>query len=65
MIFNRPPGDKMDDIDKHSLVWGAIYVFHNERSRFSWDFSDNLHSTRNTDEKPTVKKLFEVTQKLI
>ena len=24
-----------------------------------------LHSIRNTDEKPTVKKLFEVTQKLI
>ena len=29
------------------------------------DYSDNLHSIRNTDEMPTVKKLFEETLKLI
>ena len=29
------------------------------------DYSENLHSIRNTDEKPTVKKLFDVSQKLI
>ena len=21
VMLNRPPGDKMDDIDKHSLIW--------------------------------------------
>ena len=29
------------------------------------DYSENLHSIKNTDEKPTVKKLFDVSQKLI
>ena len=29
------------------------------------DSVENLHSVRNTDKKPTVQKLFDVTQKLI
>ena len=29
------------------------------------DYSKNLHSVRNTDQKPTVQKLFDVSQKLI
>ena len=24
MMMNRPPGDNMDDIDKHSLIWGLF-----------------------------------------
>ena len=29
------------------------------------DYSDNLHSIRNTGQKPTVQKLFDATQTLI
>ena len=36
IMLNRLPGDKMDDIDKHCLIW-EISVFNNERCRFSWE----------------------------
>ena len=43
-----------------------VDVFNHEGSRFlGKDHSDILHSTRNTDEKPIVKNLFEVSQRLI
>ena len=30
-MMNRPPGDKMDEIDKHIIMRDMIYVFSKER----------------------------------
>ena len=66
VMRNRPPKDKMDDIDKHSLSWRICMSSTLSAAVFlGRDHSENLQSNRSTDEKPTVKKLFEVTQKLI
>ena len=65
-MLNRPPGDKMDDIDKLSLIWRTFMSSSMNAAVFlARDYSENLHSIRYTDEKPTVKKLFDVTQKKI
>ena len=66
-MLNRPPGDKMEDIDKHCLMWGIFVSSPMNAAVFSWTrllrkFA--LHQ-ENQDERPTVKKLFDVTQKLI
>ena len=67
MMMNRPPGDNMDDIDKHSPYLGTVYVFYHECRRFflEKDYLENLQSIRNPKENQLVKKLFEVSQRLI
>ena len=61
----RPPGDKMDYIGKHSLSWGIFMSSTMNAAVFlGRDYSENLQSVRSTNEKPTEKKLFEVTQRL-
>ena len=66
MMLNRPPGDSMDDIDTHSLTWEYSWLRQCAQSSFLEKITpQNLHAIRNTDEKPTVKKLFDVTQRLI
>ena len=63
-MLNRPPGDKMDDIEKLSLMWRTFMSSSMNAAVFlARDYSENLHSIRFSDEKPTVKKLFGVTQK--
>ena len=49
------------------LLRDNIHDFVNARSHLSWRrlLRENLHVIRNTDEKPTVKKLFDMTQRLI
>ena len=65
IMLNRPPGDKMDDIDIHTLTWGILMTSTVNAAVFpGQDHAQNLHSTRNAHERPTVKKLFDVTQKL-
>ena len=65
-IFNRPPGEEMEGIDIHSLIW-RICMTSSMRAAIilGKDYSENLHSVRNTDKEPTVQKLFVVTQKMI
>ena len=59
-------GDEMNDIDKHSFIWGIFMSSSMKAAVFlQRDSSEDLHFIRNKNEKPTVKKLFEVTQKLI
>ena len=68
IILNCLPGKEMKGIDKNSLIWcffmtssmhAAILFF------FGKDHSENLHSIRKTGQKPTVQRLFDVTQTLI
>ena len=66
MMLNRPSGDNMDDIDTHSLTWQYSWLRQCAQPSFLEKMTpQNLHVIRNTDEKPTVKKLFDVTQRLI
>ena len=66
MMMNRLPGDRMDDLDKHSLKRCMLKSSSiNAAVCLGKYLPGNLHSIRNTDEKPTVKKLFEVSQRLI
>ena len=66
VMLNRPPSVKMDDIDEHYLIWGKFMSSSMNAAVFlARDYTENLHSIRYTDGKPTVKKLFDVTQNLI
>ena len=52
----------MDYIGEHSLTWRIFMSSTMNAAVFlRRDYSENLQSVRSTDEKPTVKKLFEVT----
>ena len=50
-----------------SLLFFEIFVTSSTQAALfvGKNYSENLRSARNTDEKPTVHKLFDVTQKLI
>ena len=64
--LNRDPGDEVEETDKHSLIWGIFMTSSMYAAIFvGKDYSEKLRSVRNTDHKPTVQKLFDVTQKLI
>ena len=64
--LNRDPGDEVEEIDKHSLIWGIFMTSSMYAAIFlGKDYSENLRSVTNPDQKPTVQKLFDVTQKLI
>ena len=63
MMLNRPPVDEMNDIDKHSFILGIFMSSSMKVAVFlQRDYSEDLHFIRNKNEKPIVKKLFEVTQ---
>ena len=63
-ILNRSPGNEL--VDKHSLTCGLFMTSSMHAAIFlGKDYTENLHSVRSTDQKPTVQKLFDVTQKLI
>ena len=65
IILNRPPGDKMEGFDKNALVWGIFMPSSLPAANFlEKDYSENLLSIRNTGQKPTVRILFDVTQKI-
>ena len=64
-MLNRPPGDKMGDIDKHFFVLKFMSSSKkNEAVFLARNYSGNVHSINYTDEKPTAKKLFDVTQRV-
>ena len=66
IILNRLPDKEMKGIDKSSLIWGIFMTSSLHAANFLGKYySENLHSTRNTGQKPTVQKLFDVTQTLI
>ena len=58
MMLNRPPG-----IEKHFFIWRVFMCSSMKAAVFlQRDYSEDLHFITNKNEKPTVKKLFEVTQ---
>ena len=65
-VLNRRPGTEMEEIEKHSLLWGLFLTSSMHAPIFlGKGYSENLRSVRNTDLKPAVQKLFDVTLKLI
>ena len=65
-FLNRLPGDKIEGVDENSLIWGIFMTSSLHAAIFlGKGYSENLHSIRNTGQKPTVKKLFDATQTLI
>ena len=60
-MLNRSPEDSMQDIDKRSMIWGMFIasVFMGK------NYSDNVHSIKNTGENLTFKKMLEISEKLI
>ena len=65
-MLNRSPEDSMQDIDKRSSIWWMFMSSTFEASVFMGkNYSDNLHSTKNTEENLTLKKMFEISEQLI
>ena len=65
-MLNRSPEYAMQDIDERSMIWGMFmsstlesYVF------IGKNYSDNLHSIKNTGENLTLKQMFEISEQLI
>ena len=65
-MLNRSPVDSMQDIDKRSLIWGMFISSTVEASVFMGkNYSDNLHSIKNTAENLASKKMFEISEQVI
>ena len=58
--------DVTEDSEKHFMIWGMFMSSTLEASAFMGRiYSDNLHSIKNTGEKLTLKKMFEISEQLI
>ena len=65
-MLNRSPEDLMQEIDKRSLIWWMFMSSTLEASVFMGkNYSDNLHSIKNTRENHNLKKMFEISEQLI
>ena len=65
-MLNRSREDSMQDIDKRSMIWRMFMSSTLEASVFMRkNYSDNLHSIKNTEENHTLKQIFEISEKLI
>ena len=65
-ILNCPPGKEMKGIYQNYLVWRMLTASSLHAATFlGKNYSENVHSIRNTGQKPTVQRLFDVTQTLI
>ena len=55
----------MQDSDKHSLMWGMFMSSTLQASVFMGkNYSDNLHSIKNTGNNITMKQMFDISEKL-
>ena len=65
-MLDRSPEDSMQDIDKLSMIWGMFMSSTLETSVFMRkNYTDNLHSIKNTVENLTLKQMFEISEQLI
>ena len=65
-ILNRSSGNELGEVERHSLIWRIFMTSSMQAAIFlGKDYFENLHSVRNTDKRPIVQSLFEVTQKLV
>ena len=65
-MLDRSPEDAMQDIDKRSMIWGMFMSSTLEASVFMGkNYSENLHSIKNTGNNLTLKQMFERSEQLI
>ena len=65
-ILDHSSKDAMQDIDKHSLIWGLFMSSTLEASVFMGkNYSENLHSIENTRNNLTLKQMFDISENLI
>ena len=58
--------DAMQDIDKRSMIWWMFMSSTLEASvLMGKNYSDNLHSIKNTGQNLTLKQMFEISEKLM
>ena len=64
-MLGRSPEDSMQGIDKRSMFCWMFMSSTLETSVFMGkNYSDNLHSIKNTGENLTVNQIFEISEKL-
>ena len=65
-ILDHSSKDAMHDIDKHSLIWGLCMSSTLEASVFMGkNYSENVHSIKNTGNNLTLRQMFDISEKLI
>ena len=65
-MLDHSSKDAMQDIDKRSMIWRMFMSSTVEASVFMGkSYSDNLHSIKSTRNNIRVKKMFEISEKLI
>ena len=65
-ILDLPSKDAMQDSNKHSVISGMFMSSTLEASVFmEKNYSDNLHSIKNTEDDLTLKQMFDISEKLI
>ena len=65
-MLDHSPEDAMQDIDKLSMIWGMFMSSTMEASVIMGkNYSENLHSVKNTGKDLTLKKMFGISEKLI
>ena len=65
-MLDRSPEDAMQDIDKRSMIWGMFMSSTFEASVFMGkNYSENVHSKKNTGNNLTLKQMFDISEKLI
>ena len=64
-MLNRSPEDPMQDIDKRSMIWRMLMSWTVNASVFMGkNYSDNLHSIKNTGNSLTLKQMFDISEKM-
>ena len=62
--LNRSRGNELGKAESHSLTWRLFVTSSMHAAIFlGIDYSENLRSVRNTEKKPNIQMLFDVTQK--
>ena len=64
-LLDQSSKDAMQDSDKHSLLWRMFMSSTLEASVFMGkNYSENLHSIKNTGNNLTLKQMFDISEKL-
>ena len=65
-ILDQSSKSAMQDSDKHSVIWGMFMSSTLQASVFMVkNYSDNLHSIKNTGNNLTLKQMFDTSETLI
>ena len=65
-ILDHSSKDAMQDIDKLSMIWGMFMSSTLEASVFMGkNYSEDLHSIKNTGNNLTLEQMFDISEKLI